>query len=220
VAGPSLTERIGVIDSTALALLSAASMLPADDARPAAWTNELDALISTAYSDAEVEAATADLLAEANAIKESVVLPEPFTFTLTGRTGSIDLAIGNTSDEPLTVNVGLDSTKVEFPEGSQTVTLRPNDETTLIIPVEARSNGTSSIDVTVTTPGGEPLGDPVNLTSRVTGFTGLGQVLTAGFLLVLLTWWFAHWRARRRAAITDDGRDRHPTGRKVSSDAL
>jgi hypothetical protein len=220
VAGPSLTQRIEAIDSTTLAMASAASMLPADDVRPASWTNELDALISTGYSDAEVEAATADLLAEAEAIKGSVVLPEPFTFTLTGRTGSIDLAIGNTSDEPLTVNVGLDSTKVEFPDGSQTVTLRPNDETTLIVPVEARSNGTSSIDVTVTTPGGEPLGDPVNLTSRVTGFTGLGQVLTAGFLLVLLTWWFAHWRARRRAAIIDDGRDRHPTGRKVNSDAL
>jgi Family of unknown function (DUF6049) len=220
VAGPSLTERIDVIDSTALAMAGAASMLPPGDARPASWTNELDALISTGYSDAEVEAATADLLAEANAIKGSVVLPEPFTFTLTGRTGSIDLAIGNTSDEPLTVTVGLDSTKVEFPEGAQTVTLRPNDETTLIVPVEARSNGTSSIDVTVTTPGGEPLGDPVNLTSRVTGFTGLGQVLTVGFLLVLLTWWFAHWRARRRAAIIDDGRERHPTGRKVNSDAL
>ncbi len=207
VAGPSLTERIDVIDSTTLAMASAASMLSPEDARPAAWNVELDALISTSFSDAEVEAATAELLAEANAIKESVVLPEPFTFTLTGRTGSIDLAIGNTSDEPLTVTVGLDSTKVEFPEGSQTVTLRPNDDTTLIIPVEARSNGTSSIDVTVTTPAGEPLGDPVNLTSRVTGFTGLGQVLTAGFLLVLLTWWFAHWRARRRASIIDDGRE-------------
>jgi hypothetical protein len=220
VAGPSLTERIELIDSTGLAMASAASMLAPDDARPAAWTDELDALISTGYSDAEVEAATAALLAEANAIKESVVLPEPFTFTLTGRTGSIDLAIGNTSDQSLTVTVGLDSTKVEFPEGAQTVTLRPNDETTLIVPVEARSNGTSSIDVTITTPAGERLGDPVSLTSRVTGFTGLGQALTFGFVLVLLTWWFTHWRARRRATIIDDGRERHPTGRKVNSDAL
>jgi hypothetical protein len=60
----------------------------------------------------------------------------------------------------------------------------------------------------------------VNLTSRVTGFTGLGQALTVGFVLVLLTWWFTHWRARRRATIIDDGRERHPTGRKVNSDAL
>ena len=34
-------------------MVSAASMLQPDDARPAAWTNELDALISTGYSDAE-----------------------------------------------------------------------------------------------------------------------------------------------------------------------
>ena len=42
-------------------LASAASMLPPDDPRPAAWSNELDSLISTGYSDAEVEAATAAL---------------------------------------------------------------------------------------------------------------------------------------------------------------
>ncbi len=116
----------------------------------------------------------------------------------------------------------LESSKVEFPDGDQQVTLRPNDETTVIVPVEARSNGTSSISLTVTTPAGDTIDEPVTLTSRVTGFTGLGQLLTGGFILVLLTWWFSHWRAKRRAAVAaeDEGRDRHPTGRGVGSDAL
>jgi hypothetical protein len=219
-AGPSLDARIELLDTTALELASAASMLPPDDPRPAAWSAELDSLISTGYSDAEVDAATAELLAEADALKQAVQLPEPFTFTLTGRSGTIELRIGNTSDEPLDVVVALDSTKVTFPEGDQQVTLRPLDETTIIVPVEAESNGTSSINLVVATPAGEALGEPVTLTARVTALTGLGQVLTGGLVLVLLTWWFTHWRNRRRSELASDGRERHPSNGQVQSDAL
>jgi len=220
VAGPSLDERIELLDTTALALASAASMLPPDDPRPAEWTAELDSLISTGYSDAEVEAATAELLAEADELKQAVQLPDPFTFTLTGRSGTIEVRIGNTLDEPLDVVVALDSSKVTFPDGDQRVTLRPLDETSVIVPVEAESNGTSSINLVVTTPAGEALGEPVTLTARVTALTGLGQVLTGGFVLVLLTWWFTHWRNRRRSALTTDGRERHPSNGELGSDAL
>lgn len=219
-AGPSLVARVELLDRTALSMLSAASMLPDGDPRAAQWSSELDSLISTSYSDTEVESATAALISEADAVRAAVELPDPFTFTLTGRSGTIEIRIGNTSSEPLEVSVQLDSTKVEFPEGTQQVTLRPADETSIVVPVEARSNGTSTITLTVSTPAGEVLAEPVTITSRVTGFTGLGQVLTGGFILVLLTWWFSHWRARRRANVVDDGRDRHPTGRKVGSDAL
>ena len=203
VAGPSLVDRIALIDATALTMVSAASMLPATDPRPAAWANELEALISTGYSDAEVEAATADLVAEANQLTGSIQLPAPFTFTLTGRSGTIDVRLGNTADEPLNVVVRLESTKLSFPAGDQTVTLQPLTETSVIVPVEARSNGTSSIELSVATPAGEAIGEPVELTARVTALTGLGQVLTAGFILVLLTWWFATWRGRRRAPEVD-----------------
>ena len=61
---------------------------------------------------------------------------------------------------------------------------------------------------------------PVTLTARVTALTGLGQVLTGGLVLGLLTWWFTHWRSRRRSELVDDGRDRHPSTSKVESDAL
>ncbi|HSM64710.1 MAG TPA: hypothetical protein VK860_00250 [Ilumatobacteraceae bacterium] len=216
----SLVERVALLDATALSLASAASMLPPDDPRPEEWNARLDELISTGYDDADVQAATAELLVEADALRNAVVLPEPFTFTLTGRSGTIEVRLGNTSPDPLVVDVALESTKVVFPEGDQQVTLRPLDQTSLVVPVEARSNGTSEITLTVSTPAGEPIDEPVTLTSRVTGFTGLGQVLTGGLILVLGSWWFTHWRAKRRAEAIDDGRDRHPTGRKVSSDAL
>lgn len=221
VAGPSLEARIELLDLTALELASVASMLPPDDPRPAAWNAELDSLISTGYTDDEVDAATTALLAEAAEFRNAVQLPEPFTFTLTGRSGTIEIRIANTLDEPLDVIVQLDAPRITFPDGDQRVTLRPLDETSVIVPVVAESNGTSSINLVVTTPAGEALGEPITLTARVTALTGLGQVLTGGFVLVLLTWWFTHWRNRRRAELVDDGRERHPSSsRKVESDAL
>jgi hypothetical protein len=144
-----------------------------------------------------------------------VRLPEPFTFTLTGRSGTIEIRLTNTIDETLQVVLALDSAKLDFPEGEQQVVLRPEGETTVIVPVEARANGTSAVDVVVTTPVGQPLDDPIVLTSRVTALTGLGQVLTGGLALVLLTWWLAHWRAKRRADLADNGRARHPSARSA-----
>jgi hypothetical protein len=47
------------------------------------------------------------------------------------------------------------------------------------------------------TPLGDPLGEPVVLTSRVNALTGLGQVLTGAFIVLLGTWWFANWHKRR-----------------------
>ena len=211
VAGPPLAARTELLDRTALQLASAASMLPEGDVRVAAWTAQLDTLISTGFTDAEAEAIAASLVAEAAMFSQAVVLPEPFTFTLTGRSGVIEVGIRNTLDEPLDVVLTFDSAKVNFPEGDQRVTLLPLGETSVNVPVDAEANGTSSINLVVSTPAGEALGEPVELTARVTALTGLGQVLTGGFVLVLLTWWFTHWRGRRRAAVAKDGRERHPS---------
>lgn len=218
-AGPSLAARVDRLDLTSTTMESVATMLSDGDPRPPQWKDRIELLISTAYSDAEVEAATDELLAEAAALQDAVQLPDPFTFTLTGRSGTIEVRIANTADEPLDVLVELTSPKVEFPDGPQRVTLRPLDETSVVVPVEAQSNGTSSIALRVSTPSGEPLGGVVNLTARVTALTGLGQVLTGGLIAVILTWWFSHWRSRRRAAVLD-GRGRHPSGGELESETL
>ena len=220
VAGPPLEARVELIALTRLELASAASMLPDDDPRITAWSAQLDTLISTGYTDAEAQAIATELIADADSLTGAVELPQPFTFTLTGRRGTIEVRIGNTRDEPLDVVVSLDSEKVNFPEGDRRVTLRPLDETSLFVPVEAESNGTSPISLVVSTPAGQPLDDPVTLTARVSALTGLGQVLTGGLILVLLTWWFTHWRSRRRAELAIDVRDRHPSTGAVESDKL
>jgi Family of unknown function (DUF6049) len=217
-AGPALAERVQLLDATGLSMASAGSMLPADDPRPDTWAAQLEALFSTSYTDEQVATAITEIQAEGDALRDAVVPPEPFTFTLTGRSGTIEVRVKNTADESLDVVVRLTSPKVSFPGsldpesdvGDHPVTLLPNDETSVEIPVRAKSNGTSRITVELLTPAGQSLGDPVTLTSRVTAFTGLGQVLTGGFVLVLVTWWFAQWRRRRQDAIVDV-RERHPS---------
>jgi hypothetical protein len=219
-AGPLLDARVELLDLTRLELTSAASMLPDDDPRVTDWWSQLDIMISTGYSDEQAQAMADELLAEASTFTRAVELPDPFRFTLTGRSGTIEVRLRNTLDEPLDVIVSLDSTKVTFPDGDQLVTLRPLDETSVNVPVEAEANGTSSINLVVSTPAGTPIADPVTLTARVTALTGLGQVLTGGLVVVLLTWWFTHWRSRRRAELAVDGRDRHPSTRTVESGEL
>ncbi|MGI9644292.1 MAG: DUF6049 family protein [Ilumatobacteraceae bacterium] len=212
--GPDLTDRIAQLDTTAVAMVSAGSMLPADDPRPSAWSKRLSALVSTGYTPDEVDQEVDALLAEAQQIKTSVVPPDPFTFTLTGASSDIDLRFTNTSDEQLRVLVRLSSPKLSFPEGEQLVELAPNEQTEVRFPVRARANGTSGVRVTMLTPAGEELGTPVVLTSRVTALTGLGQLLTVGFILVLATWWVSHWRKRRRESLADEAATvaaRHPS---------
>jgi hypothetical protein len=139
------------------------------------------------------------LTAESDAIRAAIVPPDPFRFTLTGRNSSVRLRLGNTSTTPLKVRIVPASPRMEFPDGPQVVEVLPGGDPTLVtISVSARSNGTSSVVMALTTPSGGPLGQPVILTARVNSLTGLSQVLTGGALLVLATWWFTHLRQRHR----------------------
>ena len=62
------------------------------------------------------------------------------------------LNLRNNGDEPLQVVVRPSSPKLTFPAGDQLVTLAPDGVTEVVIPVEARSNGTSSLEIAVLTP--------------------------------------------------------------------
>jgi hypothetical protein len=91
------------------------------------------------------------------------------------------------------------SPKLSFPTGDQLIELAPAGVTEVVIPVEARANGTSSIEVELVTPEvGLNVEGPVVLTARVNALTGLGQVITGGAVLVLVSWWYGHFRRRRR----------------------
>ena len=211
-AGPSLEARLDNIALVQADLDDTASMLPDDDDRPAQWSRRLDSFVSTAFGDEAVDAQLGELVDEAARIRGGVVAPDPFTFTLTGREEQrIDIRIENTLDEPLRVLLRLSSPRLSFPNGDMPVTLAAADTTVVDVAVIARSNGTSAVTVEVLTPLAQrPLIEPVRLTSRVNALTGLGQVLTAAFVLILASWWISSWRSKRRARDADDAEHAHP----------
>lgn len=200
VAGPDLTTRLATIEATTLSLLSTASMLNDGDERLPIWLQQLDVLLSNDVNDTTATALIEEVAAEASDIRSALTLPDPFTFTLTGRSDNISLRVTNNSDERLNVMVQLTSAKLTFPQNNRIISLRANDSTDIQVPVRARSNGTSPVSVQLLTPAGEPLGEPVSLTARVNSLTGFGQILTGGLLLMLGTWWFLSWRKRRTSA--------------------
>jgi hypothetical protein len=101
------------------------------------------------------------------------------------------------------------------------VDLAPSGNTEIELPVVARSNGTSSVEIELLTPEfGQTVAGPAVLTARVNALTGLGQVITGGAVLVLLSWWFGHFRRRRRRRLEGNGgRNGKPAAPDVSPDA-
>lgn len=197
-AGPDLAERAERIQLTRVSAESAGSMLPSDDALQE-WRAELDGLLSTGLSDDAVDTVLERISRDAELVRSAVGLPRPFDLTLTGRSSVLRLNVRNDSTEELRVVIRASSPKLTFPDGDQLVSLAPSGVTEVEIPVEARSNGTSSIQIQVVTPAvGQRIGPPVTLTAHLNALTGLGQVITGGALLVLASWWFGHFRRRRR----------------------
>jgi hypothetical protein len=170
-----------------------------DQRRAAAWDAELDSLVSTALDDATVDARLGAVNDEIAAVYRCIDLPEPFTFTLTGRSSVLRLNLTNSCDEDLRVVVHPTSSKLAFPGGDVAKTLVANDVTEVTVEVRSRTNGTSGIGIDLLTPVG-PLQLPqtLTLTARVNALSGLGQVVTGGALLVLVSWWYGHFRKRRR----------------------
>lgn len=120
--------------------------------------------------------------------------------TLTSRSERIRIGIENQLDYAVEVEVFLESTKLEFPEGdTQLVTLTPNGVTTVEAAVESRASGVFPLDITVRTPDDRVHLATTRVTVRSTAISGIGLVLSIGAGLFLLLWWARHFRSARRA---------------------
>lgn len=217
----SLPDQVGTDISGRVTLATAlqneaddvATMLPADADGPAEWSRLSDRLVTEAMTDDQAAALAVKLRSELSAIRGSVELPDAFSFTLTGRRSTVRIKLNNTSDQPLMVQVRLQSSKLLFPGGPQTVTLEPGQVTEVKIAIEARTNGKIPVTLEVYTPNGRTrLGFPVPLSARVSAISGLGNLVTGALALVLLTWWVRHVRNNRRARAAAEAAGRHPVG--------
>ncbi|MCE9621075.1 MAG: DUF6049 family protein [Actinomycetia bacterium] len=192
--------------------VATASMLPISDPRPAEWQRMIDLLPTSALTDAQVTLIIADLQQQFLAIRSAVEVPTGYSFTLTGRRTPVRIKLHNTSDTPLTVRVRMTSSKLLFPDGDQTVTLPAQAFFDVEIPIEMRSNGRFPVTLEVFTPAGDDIhiAPPVPLTARVTAISGLANLITGAFLLVVITWWARHVRQNRRRRAAQKASLNHP----------
>jgi hypothetical protein len=214
-AGIDITPRAARVGLTRILVDSVASMLPEDDPRAARWHAELDLVLSTRFSTDAADARVDAVIGDVERVPSVIVPPDPFTFTLTGSKSEITLRLGNVGDVPMRVRIRAEATKLRFPDGDVDAVLQPG-VTNLVIPVTVLSNGTFPVTIELLTPlDDRPVIEPIVLTARVNAITGLGQVLTGGALIVLASWWYSHFRNRRRQRSTQ-ARQNHPTNRSDS----
>jgi hypothetical protein len=121
------------------------------------------------------------------------------TITLTSRTARVPLSFRNDTGQKVRVKVHLMSTKLTFPEGADQVLELPPRNTTRRFLVEARTSGTFTMRVTLTTADDRFTIATTEMTVRSTVFSSIGVLLTAGALLFLAVWWGNHVRRSRRA---------------------
>ena len=202
-AGVGLAARLARVDIAREDARHIATML-VDSNRGSQWTAAFDRAMSSAVDDTTAFQHLAETESEIAAVRGAIVPPAPFTFTITGTQSTLRLQVRNTGTEPLTVRIRVRSSKIISEQPADQV-VPASGSARFDVPVEARSNGTFTIEVDVLTPDNERLADPVVLKAKVTRVTGLSQVVTGGAALVLASWWFSHLRRRRRRRLAAAG---------------
>lgn len=201
IAFPKLSPNVGTDVRNAISdvrrqLKAILSMFAEDDPR----RDSLGFLVGVAASESvpSPDVYVAGLNDQLEAIKKSVSVTTPREVTLSSRSGSIRLQVRNDSDSALTVVVRLSSTKLELDRPLRLVNLPPKSTIEVVVPATTRTNGRFPIGISVSTPEGSLAVVPFRtITARVTAIAGLGQLVSITLLLVLLAWWWSHFRKSR-----------------------
>lgn len=132
------------------------------------------------------------------AVTPVVTAPEGRRVTMTGRTGVIPIGLDNQSGRPVRVVVQLRSDKLEFPDGSAFETELTEGLNELEVPVKARTSGDSTLELAVLSPDRSLELTATSVTVRSTALSGIGLIIAAVALLILLAWWIRNFRSGRR----------------------
>jgi hypothetical protein len=191
-------------------IASTRSMLSADAPQRMWWEDELLLIQSDSLNSERFDLYLKGFRAQLRTFRASVSVPESLTFTLSGKSSDLRLQLRNSASMPLSVLVTLSSAKLTFPEKPQVVTVAANSAVDVIVPVVARANGTFPLEVVLYTPDGTAqVGKRIRLSARVSALAGLGQLVTGVAILLLASWWIAHWRKQHRVKAVEN----HPAVR-------
>jgi hypothetical protein len=184
-------------------ITNTSSMLLPNDPRVSTW-NALTAYSAARTATPAQSAAYIDAISSSlTDLRSSVSLPKSANFTLSGHNSEIQLQVKNSSASVLKVTLRYRSAKLTFPQSSQVLELPANSSTNVAVKVVARSNGRFPVYFQLFTPrGNNPLTEELKVTARVSALAGLGLVVSATAIIVLLTWWAHNWRSRRRRALS------------------
>jgi hypothetical protein len=205
-----LLSRRPQLQSVIDEIASTQTMLTAEAPQRMWWEDALLLIQSDSLDAERFDVYLKGFRAQLRAFRASVSVPQSLTFTLSGKTSDLRLQLRNSANMPLSVLVTLSSAKLTFPEKPQVVTVAANSAIDVIVPVVARANGTFPLEVVLYTPDGTAqVGKRIRLSARVSALAGLGQLVTGVALLLLASWWVAHWRKQHRVKAVEN----HPAVR-------
>lgn len=186
------------------------TMLTVDAPQRMWWEDALLLIQSSSLTPDRFDLYLKGFRAQLRGFRASVSVPQSLTFTLSGKSSDLRLQLRNSASMPLSVLVTLSSAKLTFPEKPQVVTVAANSAVDVIVPVIARANGTFPLEIVLYTPDGSAqVGKRIRLSARVSALAGLGQLVTGVAILLLASWWVAHWRKQHRAKAVEN----HPAVR-------
>ncbi|MDQ1751527.1 MAG: hypothetical protein QOE71_2583 [Pseudonocardiales bacterium] len=136
----------------------------------------------------------------------SLVKPSDGTYGLSSSRAPVVVTVVNRLDQNVTVRVAVSAVAgvIGFDAAPQTDTIPANGRKQIQLPTHVERLGQFKVTATLTTPDGQQLGEPVQLTLRATALGGITRTITivAGTVLVLalIRRFVLRYRNRRRAA--------------------
>ena len=171
------------------------------------WNERLMVMSSDTLTKTQREEFATQTRNELKSLRTAVTLEEGTTFTFGSRKSQLRLDLKNSSNEDLTIQVKVESPKLKLDRSMAVIEVPANGSNELVINAVALSNGLFPVGVRIfTADGSSQLGKKIEISARVNAIAGLGQVVTGVALLLLLTWWAAHFRRKYRTQVSDESR--------------
>jgi len=134
-------------------------------------------------------------------VSSKIELPKKRTLTITSRENNIPVTIQKTTPETLNVTVRISSNRLLFPEGDSFPLELEEENTTVTIPVKARTSGSFPISIEIITPVESVIIAEQTATVRSTTLSGTGVFIAVGSIIFLALWWASHYKKTRKKAI-------------------
>jgi hypothetical protein len=192
------TVTLAQLDAANQSLSSFRSLVGTHDTRVAEGAHAIVIAPSSALDAADATRELATIDNAAASFLRSISTTKR-TITLTSRTAEVPLSFSNRTGQTVRVKVHLASTKLTFPKGAESILELPPRNITKRFEVQARTSGTFTLRVTLTTADDQFTINSTEMTVRSTVFSSIGVLLTVGALLFLAVWWGNHiLRSRRK----------------------